>query len=622
MCGIVGIVGVDLKDPSLIEGMASLLRHRGPDSHGIWKSAKAHLGFRRLAILDLSEAGSQPRLGEDLALVFNGEVYNFRELRQHLPGAFQSQSDSEVVHRCFRVHGIEGITKLDGMFAFAAWDERTEELFLVRDRFGIKPLYYRPTADGIAFASEVEPLLELGRPAIDRSTLRDYLTYGYIPTPKTPWKGIFKLPAAHFLRWHRGEIAIHRYWRLEPQERNFGEQEAAQEAEELLERAIRESSVSDVPLGVFLSGGVDSGTIAAFSDPSIQAFTLGQPEKHRDETADAAILAQHLGIRHFIHHEETIDLETGVDAIVSAFGEPFGDSAALSVWLISRFTSQHVKVTLSGEGGDELFYGYRWYGRAMTDPPSRWQALIAGVAPTLTKLGRSSSRRSSVGLERFASFVGTFTPVQVRKLAGPALGSGQEQEDPLWHYRRYWRDDLPLQQCLQMVDFQTYLPDDLLTKVDRASMAFSLEVRPPFLDHRLAEFAVSLPPGLHRNPVTDQGKSLLRRVVRGRLPEGYLERPKRGFNLAIGRWARRHPELWQGALRRLEGNEIIRAAKVLDLTNDQVWSLLVLDRWLTKHDSTYVQGGWVKCQASVLECPESGARRVSMSVQDALSALK
>jgi len=610
MCGIVGIVGPGAGETSEIERMTALLEHRGPDSRGIWRSETAHLGHTRLSILDLSSAGDQPMRGDGQVLVYNGEVYNFRELRRELPGPFRSQSDTEVVQRCFRALGPEGLTKLHGMFAFAVWDEGTRELFLVRDRFGIKPLYYRPTPTGLAFASEVAPLLELGRPDLDTGTLRDYLTYGYIPTPKTPWKGIFKLPAAHFLRWRDGDFTIRSYWSLEPRAHRtsseagsgtgtgtgpggLGFEEAAREMEGLLKTAVRESSVADVPLGLFLSGGVDSGSIAAFSASSILAFTLSQPERHRDEADPARALCRHLGLRHHVLPAEDIDLSDALDTLVSTFGEPFGDSAALSVWLLSRLVREHVKVALSGEGGDEMFYGYRWHGRAMTAPPSRLSAFLARIAPPMTKPGRSSQRRSLQGLERYAAFVCTFTPAQVRRLLGPALSTGPSpsergsDDDLLWHLRRYWRDDLPIQQSVQLVDFHTYLPDDLLTKVDRASMAWSLEVRPPLLDHRLAELSISLDPTIHRDPDTDRGKALLRRVAAPHLPEGYLERPKRGFNLAIARWVKKQPRLWRSALQRLESHGVVRLPGMLDLTNEQVWSLLVLDRWLAKNDSGY-----------------------------------
>ncbi len=272
--------------------------------------------------------------------------------------------------------------------------------------------------------------------------------------------------------------------------------------------------------------------------------------------------------------------------MVRVFGEPFGDSAALSVWLLSRFTSEHVKVALSGEGGDEIFCGYRWYGSAMSAPAPVSKRLAAALLPTFSVAGRSAQRRASSGLERYASFLGLFTPAQRAALAGPRLKDAAE-EDPLWHFRRHWRPELPFHQRLQWADLNTYLPDGMLTKVDRASMAFSLEVRPPLLDHRLVEWAFTLDAALQRDPKTDKGKLVLRRLIEDRLPPGHLERPKRGFNLAIRRWARKSPGLLEDALDRLAASGFIRRPRFASLTNEQTWGLLVLDRWLARHASSY-----------------------------------
>jgi len=272
--------------------------------------------------------------------------------------------------------------------------------------------------------------------------------------------------------------------------------------------------------------------------------------------------------------------------MVRVFGEPFGDSAALAVWLVSRFTREHVKVALSGEGGDEVFCGYRWYGRAMRAPAPAWRGLAAAILPTFTLAGRSAQRRSSSGLERYASFLGLFTPAQRRALAGPRLDSVGDG-DPLWHFSRHWRPELPFHQRLQWADFATYLPDGMLTKVDRASMAFSLEVRPPLLDHRLVEWAFRLDESLQLDPQTGRGKLLLRRLMKDRLPAGHLERPKRGFNLAIRRWARQSPGLLAGTLSRLAANGIIERPLIFSPTNEQTWALVILDRWLAQHASFY-----------------------------------
>ncbi|MDH3402347.1 MAG: asparagine synthase (glutamine-hydrolyzing) [Acidobacteriota bacterium] len=583
MCGIVGIVGRPPEDPGVIARMTALLRHRGPDDSGVWRSPGAHLGHTRLAILDLSSAGHQPMHLEELALTYNGEIYNFHELRAGLAGPFRSRTDSEVILHAYRERGAKCVHGFHGMFAFAIWDERRRRLFAARDRLGIKPLYYRPLAGALAFASEVAPLLELGRPEIDDEALSDYLTYSYVPTPRTPWKGIFKLGPAQTLVWQEDALRLDRYWRPEPRCSVADLAAATAQLDELLAGIVPEHSLADVPVGVFLSGGIDSATVTAYLDRP-RTFTLGQPEAARSEAAAARRVAVHLGTRHTEETAEVADLAGAVDELVEVFGEPFGDSAALAVWLVSRFTSEHVKVALSGEGGDEIFCGYRWYGRAMSAPAPAWRRLSAALLPTFTLAGRSAQRRGCADLERYASFLGLFTPAQKRALAGPRLAAGA---DDLWHFRRHWRPELPFHQRLQWADLYTYLPDGMLTKVDRASMAFSLEVRPPLLDHRLVEWALTLDAALQRDAATDRGKLVLRRLMAGRLPPGHLERPKRGFNLAIRRWARANPGLLAGALGRLAANGIIRRPRPFSPTNEQTWALLVLDRWLRRHDGAY-----------------------------------
>lgn len=585
MCGIVGVVGRPPADPEVIERMTSMLRHRGPDDRGVWRSPHAHIGHTRLSILDLSAAGHQPMHLGELVLTYNGEIYNFHALRETLPGPFRSETDTEVVLHAFRDKGEDCVHDFRGMFAFAIWDEEKHRLFAARDRLGIKPLYYRPLEGGLAFASEIEPLLELGRPALDFGALSDYLTYGYVPTPKTSWQGIYKLGAAERLVWEDGEPEITRYWQPQPGRTVTDLDEGARELDELLGTVVPEHTLSDVPVGVFLSGGLDSATVTSYLE-GCSTFTLGQPEASRDEAPAARRVARHLGTDHHEEVAEVPDLEEAVDTMVSVFGEPFGDSAALSVWLVSRMTRRHVTVALSGEGGDEILCGYRWYGHAITDPSTAARRLLARLLPTFSQSGRSFQRRGASGFERYCAFLGVFTPEQKRALVGPRLEPAGE-EDPLWHFRRYWRPELERVQRLQWADLHTYLPDGLLTKVDRASMAFSLEVRPPLLDHRLVEWALGCSAALKRDPVTDKGKVVLRRLIEPRLPQGHLDLPKRGFNLAIRRWARRNPGVLRDALRRLADHEVIRRPRFFQPTNEQVWSLLTLDRWLMRHDPSY-----------------------------------
>jgi asparagine synthase (glutamine-hydrolysing) len=585
MCGIVGVVGRPPENPEVIVNMTSLLRHRGPDDTGVWRSQRAHIGHARLSILDLSAAGRQPMHLGDSTLTYNGEIYNFQELRRRLAAAFRSHTDSEVILHAHRARGAACVQDFHGMFAFAIWEEGRRRLFAARDRLGIKPFYYRPLDGALAFASEVAPLLELGTPEIDLEALADYLTHSYVPTPKTPWRGIYKLPAAHTLTWEDGALRIERYWQPEPRPIHSDLGAAAEELGELLHRIVPEHELSDVPVGVFLSGGIDSAMVTSFLERP-RTFTLGQPEAARTEAPAARAVADHLGTLHTEEVASVPDLGEAVDEMVGVFGEPFGDSAALAVWLLSRFTSSHVKVALSGEGGDEIFCGYRWYGRAMRDPARLWRRATAALLPTFTRSARSAQRRGSAGLERYACFLGLFTPTQRQALLGPRLAAVADP-DPLAGFRRHWRPELPFHMRLQWADLHTYLTDGMLTKVDRASMAFSLEVRPPLLDHRIVEWAFTLDAALQRDAATDKGKLVPRLLMRDRLPPGHLERPKRGFNLAIRRWASATPGLLDDALARLARHDVIRRPRVFSPTNEQTWGLLVLDRWLTRHAAFY-----------------------------------
>lgn len=585
MCGIVGIVGRPPEDPELIERMTSMLDHRGPDARDVWRAPEAHIGHTRLAIIDLSDAGRQPMHLGDLSLVYNGEIYNYRELRSRLPGPFVSDTDSEVLLHGFREHGPEMLDSLHGMFAFVIWDQTRRKLFAARDRLGIKPLYYRPLDGALAFASEAAPLLRLGVPELDRSAICDYLTYGYIPTPKTAWRGIYKLPAAHVLEWQADQVTVRRYWTPRPESAVTNLDQAAKQLDDLLCQIVPEHMLSDVPVGVFLSGGLDSASITTYLE-GVSTFTLAQPQAHRNEAPAARRVAEHLGTHHHEEIAEIPDLGEAIDTIVRVYDEPMGDSSSLAVWLLSRFMRRHVTVALSGEGGDEIFCGYRWYGSAMTRPGSSLHRMLAAVGPPFSGLARSSERR---GLEdaflRYASFLGVFTPRQKLALVGEALKT--PNYDHLWHFREYWRPELALHHRLQWADLHTYLPDNLLTKVDRASMDFSLEVRPPLLDHRLVEWALTLDGRLQRDPGTDRGKLVLRKLIEPRLPPGHLDLPKRGFNLSIRGWVRRQPEVFDDALRRLDANGIIRRPRIMARRNEQLWALMALDRWLLRHDTSY-----------------------------------
>ena len=578
MCGIVGLIGVP-NPRQLVERMTDQLAHRGPDDRGVWARRGVALGHRRLSILDLSQAGHQPMSYASQTIVYNGEIYNFRELRRELSEAFESDSDTEVLLRLFARQGPACLERLHGMFAFAVWDEARRELFLARDRLGIKPVYYRRLdTGGLAFASEIAPLLALGRPPIDQSAIRDFFSYKYIPTPKSIYQGIHKLPPAHYLTFSpegSEEPRIERYWQPESTSEVVDGDEALERLEPLLAEAVRSHTLSDVPYGVFLSGGIDSATLLANLDHP-RTFTLGFDVRSHDEGAAARAIAEHRGARHHEESADGVDLEEALEAIPTIYGEPFADHGAWPVFLIARAARRHVTVALAGDGGDELFAGYHWYDKWPRFRSTPLNRFLSPRVPALTATGRSLQRRAAVGLERYSMFLGPFTPQQKRALLVPEL-TGEEYDD-LWYFRRYWREDLPPLKRLQWVDLHTYLVDDMLTKLDRATMAVSLEARPPLLDHRLVELALSLDPRLLRNE--RHGKVLLRRHLASRIPPQLMTQRKIGFSMPVRSWVRRRPELLRKALERLTRTGILRTDRLPGLNNEQTWSLLVLDSWL------------------------------------------
>jgi len=557
--------------------MTELLRHRGPDDTGIHISEHAQLGHTRLSILDLSAAGHQPMRSGHLVMTYNGEIYNYREIRRILEGPFTSDTDTEVLLHLFRREGKRCLSRLRGMFAFAVWDEKNRRLFAARDRLGIKPFVYREINGGLAFASEIKSLLLLGRPPIRRESISDFLSYRYIPPPDSAWEGIRKLPPAHYLLWEDGHLEIHRYWSPPSKIEIRDEKSALEELGPLLEEVVRNHTLADVPVGVFLSGGVDSAAVTSCLD-SPRTFTLRSEIGRRDEGEAAARLARHLGT---VHSEETagaFDLEEALEILPGLFDEPFSDSGAWAGYLVARLARKQVKVALSGEGGDELFLGYKRHGAWQQDRASRLASVLSRLIPPLTDTGRSLQRRALCGFENYAELSSGFTRAQKAALLPRPL----REVDDYWFFRKFWREDLEPLQRLRWLDLHCYLPEDLLKKLDRVSMVHSLEARPPLLDHRLVEFAMRLSPALLRKKDVPQGKALLRRVIRGKLPHGYLDQPKRGFNLPVRSWLRKHPGMLDGALDRLADSGLIRRPKIFHAGNEQCLAILLLDRWVTQ----------------------------------------
>jgi asparagine synthase (glutamine-hydrolysing) len=556
--------------------MARRLAHRGPDGEGVWHQPGVALSHRRLAVQDLTEAGYQPMEFGSQVLTYNGELYNHESLRAMLPGPWKSSGDTEVLLRLLAHEGAAGLKRVTGMFALALWDSEAQSLLLARDRLGIKPLYYRLTHDGIAFGSELKALLLLGKPQIDKSALRDFLFHGYIPAPKTIFQGIAKLPAGHTLTWSGGHAQLARYWNPSGAIVAKSVESAVQELDGLLQRVIPEHTLSDVPVGVFLSGGIDSALTTYYLDTP-HTYTLGFESSARSEAAAARAVATHLGTKHLEITAPAADFAGALDRIPELFDEPFGDSAAWSNYLVAQFARREVTVALSGEGGDEIFCGYPRYWSQVGARSTLLNRALARHLPPLSRLATSMQRHSLEGLPAYAAALGGMTADQIDALLAPEWR--EAEYDYLWFYRRHWREDLSPLARLRWLDVNTDLAEGLLTKVDRTSMAHSLEVRPPLLDHRLVEYMLSVDPQLLVDPQQRRGKLLARTLMQPRLPADHLNRRKSGFGLPVHRWLQAHPQLLQEAVQRLMARGFLQRPVPADFR--RAWYLLVLDRWVS-----------------------------------------
>jgi asparagine synthase (glutamine-hydrolysing) len=534
--------------------MTSALAHRGPDDTGVWSAPTGivTLGHRRLSIIDLSPSGHNPMFWGDerLAITYNGEIYNFRELRRELEQLghrFRSQTDTEIVLAAYDQWGVECVHRFAGMFAFGLWDAPRRRLWLVRDRVGKKPLYYSERDGALWFASELKALLtDASFPkTIDSDALRLYLKYGYVPSPYTIFNAARKLPPAHFLVCENGRVSLTRYW--DPlahvaTARELSDAQAETELESLLSTAVRQRRIADVPLGAFLSGGIDSSLIVAMmseqSDQPVQTYTIRFSNPEYDEADHAARVARHCRTD---HHEQLCDetqMLAAVDRVAELFDEPFADSSAIPTYLLSRVTRQGVTVALSGDGGDELFFGYpryRYYADAgwalnLPRPARRIGAAIARHAPT-RRLQRIADVLGHDGDDAYCRFITWFSPELITQMSGqPALDA------PLYRDVFDRAGAVPRAERPGVLDLVSYLSDDILTKVDRASMATSLEVRAPLLDHRVVEFALGLPLRVkRRGNVT---KWLLRQLLYKRVPPELVDRPKMGFGVPLRDWLR------------------------------------------------------------------------------------
>jgi asparagine synthase (glutamine-hydrolysing) len=569
MCGITGWASLDARArppegaDELLRSMCDRMTHRGPDSEGYLVDDGVALGMRRLAIIDLL-TGEQPAFNEDhsVAVVLNGEIYNYRELREDLEArghTFRSASDTEVLPHLYEEYGRDMVQHLNGMFALALWDDRRRRLFIARDRFGEKPLYWGVFDRTLMFASEPKVLLAhpAVRPDLDLNALRQYLSFDYVPAPLSIYEGINKLPAAHHLTLDDGRVEVKRYWQLSYKLREPvpAVSEAASQLRDLLEDSVRMRLVSDVPLGVLLSGGIDSSMVTALavraSSETVKTFSIAFAESSFDESQYARRVAQYLGTD---HHEERFSATLAanlVGEIGAWMDEPMSDPSLVPTYLLSRFTRKHVTVALGGDGGDEIFAGYPMYfGHRMARayemiPRGLRTGLVeplVNALPVKTKnLSFDYRARRFVAASHYDEvarhhiWFGSFTPQDQDAL----LTSDVKQASDADIYRDARRmfaecDSTDLTECMQSLDTQLYLAEDILTKVDRASMAVSLEVRAPYLDPRVAEFAASLPSRYKLHGYTS--KYILKKAAKDLVPSFVWRRGKKGFGVPFAKW--------------------------------------------------------------------------------------
>lgn len=621
MCGIVGKVNFDSRQPvdrEQIGRMADSIRHRGPDDEGAWVAGNVGLGHRRLSIIDLSPSGRNPMCNEDgtVWIVYNGEVYNFQQLRPVLEARghkFKSRTDTEVVLHAYEEYGSDCVQHFRGMFAFAVWDSRSRQLLLARDRLGVKPLFYSVNSNGLLFGSEIKAVLASGDVdfSSDPVSLHQFLLWQCIPSPRTGFREIKKLPPASILTWQEGgEVRIQKYWSVDySQPQKTGARELSQQVRDLVQEATQMRLIADVPLGLFLSGGVDSACVLAATrkvrSGKIQTFSVAFGHKDFDESPYARLLAKHFETD---HHElkvtpQAIEL---LPQMASLFDEPFADSSAIPTFFLARYTRQHVKVALSGDGGDEAFGGYQRYlalkalGLLSRIPGSKLLGVLGPLLPhravgrskrrylqellpVLSRSPKEQYRAIFLGMmeeERWTSFYSDSFLESLNGTDGGTFLFGWDASRAPDNLARAMASDT-----------LSYIPEDLNVKVDICSMACSLEVRSPFLDHKLVEFCARIPSSMKIRGITQ--KYILKRAFKDEVPAEILNREKAGFAVPISEWFRN--ELRDFARDTLLSprsrlGEVFRTEKIRMMLDEhavgkrnwhtQLWHVLILESWL------------------------------------------
>jgi len=633
MCGIVGFLtskATNIPEYEILRKMRDVLIHRGPDDTGEYirpideKGPFVFLGHRRLSIIDLA-GGHQPLSNEDgtVWVIFNGEIYNFKELREELKGRghqFRTHSDTEVIAHAYEEYKENCFRYFSGMFAIGIWDEKGNRLVLARDRLGKKPLYYSFVDGTFLFASELKAIMLY--PAfpkkVDSSSLIKYLFFEFIPSPQTIFMDAKKIPAASYLIWDRKKIDVRQYWSpfdSKKYEKNLSEAEAELKMTELLKASVKRRLISEVPLGVFLSGGIDSSAITALAQKEasgkIKTFSIGFEDPSFDESKYGSLASKYIGTEHYEQMMTPTDLLTIVPKLPDILDEPMADASILPTYLLSKFTRGYVTVALGGDGGDELFAGYPTYlAHKLANQYGRY---LKYFYPTLNFFGnilpvsddnisfdfKVKKFLSGIGYPegiRNSVWLGSFPFLEIEKVLSPDIHT-QLRRDQLFEEISLYEGEYPYDDritSLQYLDLKLYLQESILVKVDRASMACSLEVRAPFLDHELVEFVMGLPSEWKLNGFTS--KYILKKAMGNWLPDKVIKRPKKGFGVPIAKWVKRELRgLFEDLLspHRIKEEGFLNPDYVASLLQDhllnkkdnrkQLWTLLVWELWVDRY---------------------------------------
>ncbi|MDI7258306.1 MAG: asparagine synthase (glutamine-hydrolyzing) [Thermodesulfobacteriota bacterium] len=635
MCGIVGFLtlkAVDIPDHKILRGMRDTLIHRGPDDQGEYIRPLndwgpfLFLGHRRLSIIDLA-GGHQPLSNENgtVWVILNGEIYNFKELRSELEKLghrFKTNSDTEAIAHSYEEYGEECFKHFNGMFAIGIWDENKKQLILARDRMGKKPLYYSSLQGAFLFASELKAIMDYPNfpRKVDTLSLRKYLFYEFIPSPHTIFERARKLPAASYLTWQKGKMEVKRYWSpfRSGEEEAISEEEAESRIVNLLRASVRRRLISDVPLGIFLSGGIDSSVVAAFAQKEVpgkvKTFSIGFEDPSFDESKYASMVSTYLETEHYEQRMYPEDLLNIVPKLPDILDEPMADASILPTYLLSKFTRGHVTVALGGDGGDELFAGYPTYLAHRF--AFYYERYLRFLHPAATFLGnrlpvsddnisfdfKVKKFLSGIGYPvgiRNSIWLGSFPFGEIGEVLSPEIHSMYNRNHLVKEISSYekeypFNDRMTL---LQYLDLRLYLQEAILVKVDRASMACSLEVRAPFLDYELVEFVMGLPSRVKLKGLTS--KYILKKAMKNWLPAEVIQRPKKGFGVPIAKWVKGPlKELFSDLLSssRIEKEGFFSPQYVTSLFRDhlankrdnrkQLWTILVWELWVDRYHPT------------------------------------